>query len=193
MVNSVGTVHTMCVGVNNGYPVGSIGRSQRQSSFGRRPNADGVNAIAWIPPRSTERPRPCTVWLGASHAASLWRAHRRRGPAATQSRRRPDPAAAHHPPSPWVPWPPSSPPQLLALRPSPPQPFNRSSSTGGVLTHLASPHRRLVTAARIPIHHLAAAIINPASKVWCRSARGDGSQQASQQLCRQLLSANAAL
>ena len=48
----------MCLGVTKGYPVGSIGRSQRQSSFGRRPNADGVNAIAWIPPRSTERPRP---------------------------------------------------------------------------------------------------------------------------------------
>ena len=189
MVNSVGTVHTMCVGVNNGYPVGSIGRSQRQSSFGRRPNADGVNAIAWIPPRSTERPRPLVRpkslgWVRASHAASLWRAHRRRGPAATQSRRRPDPAAAHHPPSPRVPWLPSSPLQWLALRPSPPQPLSRSSSTGGMLTRLSSPHRLLVTVGRIPMHHAAAAAIKPASKGLAPVSTWQWQPaQASQQLC----------
>ena len=127
----------------------------RHGNLGRKPGES---------PRSAPPGTRPSLQRTSDHAAG--------GPAATRTRRRPAPAPAHHPPSPWVPWPPSSPPQLLALRPSPPQPFNRSSSTGGVLTHLAEPHRLLVTAARIPIHHLAAAIINPASKVWCRSARG---------------------
>ena len=123
-------------------------------------------------------------WVQASHAASLWRAHRRRGPAATQSRRRPDPAAAHHPPSPRVPWLPSSPLQWLALRPSPPQPLSRSSSTGGMLTRLSSPHRLLVTVGRIPIHHAAAAAIKPASKGLAPVSTWQWQPaQASQQLC----------
>ena len=85
------------------------------------------------------------------------------GPAATRSRSRPAPAPARHPASPWIPRAPSSPPQWLALRPSPPQPLNACSSTGGVLTRLASQHRLLVTVGRIPIHHAAAAAVNPAS------------------------------
>ena len=85
------------------------------------------------------------------------------GPGATRSRSQPAPAPARHPASPWIPRAPSSPPQWLTLRPSPPQPLNACSSTGGVLTRLASQHRLLVTVGRIPIHHAAAAAVNPAS------------------------------
>ena len=99
----------------------------------------------------------------------------------------PWPPPARMPPS-WPPWPR---PLTAGWLPAP-QPRGRWHIQHRLGCLISSSNRLPVTVAIIPIHHLAAAAVNPAAKVWCWSARGDGSQQASQQLCRHLVPANAA-